>query len=107
MINGQIEAPLRKRIKLKEKKTSADPTSGCNIINNTGAAIIDIEIKIDLKLFNLIDGLAKKLLSDKQVANFANSEGCRVNPPILIHDLAPLNSLPTSNTNTSKTKLAP
>lgn len=106
-INGQIEIPFLNKTKLKAKNTKADPISGCNKTNKIGAEIIIKDIKIDLKLSSLTEGFAKKLLSDRQVANLANSEGCKEKPPKLIQDLAPLISDPKTKTSKSNNKLSP
>ena len=41
------------------------------------------------------------LANARQVATFANSDGCMDNGPNLIHDLAPEISAPTTNTASS------
>ncbi|GAA5220049.1 hypothetical protein GCM10025777_06790 [Membranihabitans marinus] len=106
-MNGQIEIPFLNRTKLNAKNTKADPISGCNKINKIGAEIIIKDINIDRKLSSFTEGFAKKLLKDRQVANLANSEGCKENPPKLIHDLAPLISEPKTKTSNSNNRLSP
>ena len=83
---------------MKEKKTSAEPVSSCNKAIPAG---INIRMKAYIQIIFFSDEVLDSLKSFAKasaVANLANSMGCKLILPILIHALAPEISVPKNKT---------
>ena len=76
----------------------AEPASGCNRIKIIGIVINPKAMTWDLNILRFALYELRKLAIAKQVANLANSEGCKLNPPKLNHDVAPLTFFPIIKT---------
>ena len=81
--------PSRNKTKIKAQNTKADPVSFCNKTKAIGIKIkapaVSFVLVSCIRIFNVLKYFANAML----VANFANSDGCNLNEPISIHDLAP------------------
>ena len=87
----------------KDPKVIADPGSGWRMIKNPGRATSASMKSWVRKLLKLIRMALSKLDKYRAVVNFANSEGCIEKGPILIHEVAPLISVPITSKTMSDT----
>ena len=98
--------PSRNKTNINAQNTKADPVSFCNKTKAIGIKMIAPAVNFVfvscIRMFNVLKYLANAML----VANFANSEGCSLNEPISIHDLAPCTFFATASTTNNKSKTA-
>ena len=99
------DSPSRYNTKIREIKVSAEPVSGCSMINITGIPIIKAAIPQEYQLCVLTLAVERYCASNRQVANLANSDGCNLKLPIGIQAWLPPTFLPTTNTATSNNKV--
>ena len=92
------------KTKKKAKYIRAEPASGCKTIKKAGKkmmikALIWFLIRPRLYFLSLIS-----FATARAVSAFANSEGCKLAPPKLYHEVAPFIFFPNKNNPTKLNK---
>jgi hypothetical protein len=93
--------PSLYRTKIKATYTKADPGSGCKVMNMAGKNRIRNDWNWVFNFFKLNCLALTSLAMANAVAAFTNSEGCKLNAPILYQDVAPFTFFPKTKSPTS------
>ena len=88
--------------KKKLKNTSALPGSGCGKMSRAGSNMRISATRRCLRLFRSVLISLICLVMASAAITFANSAGCKLNPPKPYQDLAPDTSVPNTNKPSNK-----
>ena len=101
------ESPSRKRGKTKAAKTKADPVSCCRKTSTAGMPMMASATTL-VRIWPQSTLMALMYLAKaSEVANLANSDGCRRKAPRSIHDLPPCEVMAMKSVSTSSTMTTP
>ena len=101
------DSPSRNKGRTKAVNTNADPVSCCRNTSTAGIPMIISDATLVRVCFHSTSMALMYLASANAVANLANSDGCNLKGPRLIHDVAPLVTVAINNVTTSSANTAP